>query len=108
MASIGFYIDGAHGHCSTLPAEAPVIAAWTNKFLFGNITANTDTEVFPTNPPLSYDYRQLDYSRWTAWWGTTNPIFPNNWNPGDGTVVLSMATPNPTFAVGVRIRPKAG
>lgn len=89
----GFYIDGGHGHCSTLAAEAPVIAAWANKFLFGDMTANTDTKIFPTNPPLSYDYTLLDYKRWTAWWGSNNPVFPNNWDPGDGSVVLSMNTP---------------
>jgi hypothetical protein len=90
----GFYIDGGHTHCGMLAAEQPVITAWTRKFLFGDTTANTDTEVFPTNPPLTFDYTQLDYSRWTAWWGTNNPVFPNNWNPGDGTVVLSTTSPS--------------
>ncbi len=32
----GFYIDGNHGHCATLPAEnAPVIADFVNKFMLG-------------------------------------------------------------------------
>lgn len=90
----GFYIDGGHAHCGTLPAESPVITAWFNKFMFGDTMANTDTEVFPINPPLAYDYTRLDYGRWTAWWGTSNPVFPNNWNPGDGSVVLSTTAPN--------------
>lgn len=81
----GFYIDGGHMHCGTLPAEAPVIAAWFNKFLFGDMTANTDTEVTP--------YPTLDTGRWTAWWGSDNPKFPNDWNPGDGTLVMSMNRP---------------
>src|SRR5262249_15727478 len=78
----GFYIDGGHGHCATLPAEAPAIAAFVDKFLLDDVTANTDVEVNP--------YPTLDYSRWTAWWGKRDPKFPNNWNPGDGSVVLSL------------------
>lgn len=89
----GFYIDGGHNHCATLPAEAPAISAFVSKFLLGNATANTDVEVFPTHPPLTYDYTNLDYARWTAWWGTNNPTFPNDWNPGDGSMVTSMTRP---------------
>jgi hypothetical protein len=81
----GFYIDGQHGHCATLPAEAPAIAAFVDKFLLGDATANTDVEVHP--------YPTLDYSRWTAWWGNQDPQFPNNWNPGDGSIVMSMTRP---------------
>ncbi len=89
----GFYIDGGHNHCATLPAEAPVITAYVKKFLLGDATANTDVEVFPTNPPLTYDYTKLDYARWTAWWGTNDPKFPNDWNPGDGTLITHMNRP---------------
>lgn len=77
----GFYIDGGHPHCGTLPAEAPAIAAFLDKFLLGDAKANTDVEVNP--------YPSLDYSRWTAWWGTQDPKFPNDWNPGDGSLVMS-------------------
>lgn len=85
----GFYIDGgtgsAHMHCATLPAEAPAIAGFVDKFMLGVTTANTDVEVHP--------YPTLDYGRWTAWWGTNDPKFPNDWNPGDGTIVMSMNRP---------------
>ncbi|HEV2323022.1 MAG TPA: hypothetical protein VGS10_03620 [Terracidiphilus sp.] len=80
----GFYIDGRHRHCSTLPAEAPAIAAFVDKFLLGKTSVNTDVEVNP--------YPHLDYSRWTAWWGgdpNHDPKFPNDWNSG-GTVVMSL------------------
>jgi hypothetical protein len=80
----GFYIDGGHAHCGTLPAEAPAIAAYLDKFLLG-VAANTDVEVTP--------YPTLDYQRWTWWWGKEDPKFPNNWNPGDGTLVMSMTRP---------------
>ena len=89
----GFYIDGGHAHCGTLPAEAPAIAAYLDKFLLGNATANTDVKVNP--------YPTLDYSRWTAWWGgegrdrhesreVVYPRFPNDWNTA-GTVVMSLS-----------------
>ena len=78
----GFYIDGGHNHCATLPAESPAISAFVDKFMLGNTSVNTDVEVTP--------FPNLDYSRWTAWWGSNTAKFPNNWNPGDGTVVLSM------------------
>lgn len=81
----GFYIDGRHGHCATLPAQWPSIAAFVDKFLLGDATANTNVEVNP--------YPTLDYSRWTAWWGTQDPTFPNNWNPRDGSVAMSMTRP---------------
>jgi hypothetical protein len=81
----GFYIDSGHNHCATLPAEAPAVATYVDKFMLGDTTANTDVEVNP--------YPTLDYSRWTAWWGTNDPKFPNDWNPGDGTVVLSIERP---------------
>jgi hypothetical protein len=81
----GFYIDSGHNHCATLPAEAPAIAGFVDKFMLGVTAANTDVEVNP--------FPTLDYARWTSWWGSSDPKFPNDWNPGDGTVVLSMTRP---------------
>lgn len=80
----GFYIDGGHNHCATLPAESPAIAAFVNKFMLGDSTANTDVKVNP--------YPNLDYKRWTAWWGGDpylDPKFPTDWNPGDGTMMMA-------------------
>jgi len=101
----GFYIDGGHAHCGTLPAESPVIASYVKKFMLGDTTANTDVKVNP--------YPVLDFSRWTAWWGgdrdhdfgprhdadqnewregfgdAVYPGFPNNWN-SNGTLVMSL------------------
>ncbi|HEV2135842.1 MAG TPA: hypothetical protein VGR47_16510 [Terracidiphilus sp.] len=80
----GFYVDGKHKHCSTLPAEAPAIAAFVDKFLLGKMSVDSDVEVNP--------YPNLDYSRWTAWWGgepNHDPKFPDDWNTG-GSVVMSL------------------
>jgi hypothetical protein len=82
----GFYIDGGHPHCGTLPAEAPAISVFVNKFMLGQTSVNSDVEVLPTA------YSGLDYGRWTWWWGgdpNTDPPFPNNWNTG-GTVVMQL------------------
>lgn len=80
----GFYIDGGHVHCGTLPAEAPAIASFVNKFLLGQTSVTSDVEVNP--------FPALDYKRWSWWWkGALNksPRFPNDWNTG-GTVVMSL------------------
>jgi hypothetical protein len=31
----------------------------------------------------------MNYKRWTNWWGTGDPVFPDNWDTG-GTVVASL------------------
>ncbi len=85
----GFYIDGAHGHCSMPATQAPTVNAWIKKYLFDDATQNTDTHVTP--------YTKIDTDRWTSWWGTNNPAFPTDWNPGNGTVVLS--TPGPQLTI---------
>ena len=69
----GFYVDGGHGHCATLPAEAPAIAAFVDKFLLGDATANTNVEVNP--------YKSLDYGRWTAV-GKKGHKIPGQLEPG--------------------------
>lgn len=100
----GFYIDGNHNHCATLPAEAMPIQAFVNKFMLGQTGTNTDVEVYPnpadtvdygypivvSNGGYSYYFPTMDYQRWTAWWGTDNPQFPTDWNTG-GTFILSMS-----------------
>jgi hypothetical protein len=84
----GFYIDGGHGHCAVPATQAPSIAAFFDKFLLGDETANTNVAVHP--------YGSLDYGRWTAWWDGKRkpnevlyPGFPNDWNTG-GTLVMSL------------------
>jgi hypothetical protein len=80
----GFYIDGGHAHCGTLPVEAPALASFVNRFLLGHASEKTDVEVHP--------FPDLDYSRWTAWWGGNrkeDPTFPNTWNTG-ASIVMPM------------------
>lgn len=99
----GFYIDGNHGHCATLPAEAPVIKSFVEKFLLGNENTNTDVQVYPnpadtvnygypivvSNGNYAYYFPKMNYRRWTDWWGTNDPVFPDSWDTG-GTIVMSL------------------
>lgn len=66
----GFYIDGGHGHCAVPATQKPSMEAFVDKFLMGNSTVNTDT--ITINP-----YPNIDYQRWYSWWGTGNPVFPD-------------------------------
>jgi len=87
----GFYIDGGHNHCATLPAEAPIVSSFVSKFMLGNAATNTDVEVFPTA------YASLDTSRWTWWWGkqdpVSNPKFPNDWTMSGNFVMDLQGVP---------------
>lgn len=70
----GFYIDGGHGHCAIPATQRPAIEAFVDKFLLGNTSVNTDIQVHP--------YPNVDYQRWYSWWGTGDPVFPD-----EGTAV---------------------
>lgn len=63
----GFYIDGKHGHCQIPETQKPAIEAFVDKFLLGK-DVNTDIAVNP--------YPEIDYKRWTSWWGTRSATFP--------------------------------
>ena len=96
----GFFIDGLHAHCATNPIETGPLTAFVDKFMLGQASVNSDVEVYPTpanaGSPIevaggayAYDFSTMNYKRWTDWWGTFNPVFPDNWNTG-GTVVASL------------------
>lgn len=99
----GFYIDGNHAHCATLPAEATPLTAFVDKFMLGQAGVNTDVEVYPNpadtvdygypivtaNGNYAYYFPTMNYRRWTDWWEGGPPVFPDNWNTG-GTVVAAL------------------
>jgi hypothetical protein len=102
----GFVVDSDHGHCAAPAAETAAVASFVNRYILGE-SVTTDVESYPngataipnstyvptsstaTNPKPTYPmyFPSMDYQRWTAWWGTNNPQFPNDWNTG-GTVNL--------------------
>lgn len=64
----GFSIVGGHGHCQLPSSQRPEVEAFVDKFLLGDASADTEVTTHP------YDY--VDYARWTEWWGTDDPVFP--------------------------------
>jgi hypothetical protein len=84
----GFSIVGGHNHCTLPASQFPEVGAFLDKFLLGMTNANTSIATYPSS------YGGLNYTRWTQWWGTGNPIFPDisiqipaSATEGDGTLV---------------------
>ncbi len=68
----GYNIEGGKSHCATTPSLNAEIGAFLDKYLLGLTNVNT------TNRKLvPASYSSIDHSRWTTWWGTTNPVFPD-------------------------------
>jgi hypothetical protein len=63
----GFSYVGGHGHCALPTNQYPEVEAFVEKFLLGDTTANTLVMISPFN--------NVDYSRWTEWWGNGEPAF---------------------------------
>ncbi|MHB9055107.1 MAG: alpha/beta hydrolase family protein [Paludibacteraceae bacterium] len=64
----GFSIAGGHGHCQLPEFQRAEVEAFIGKFLLGKMNVNTNVEKHP--------YLNVDFARWTNWWGTKNPVFP--------------------------------
>jgi len=62
----GFSIVAGHRHCSLPVSQRSEVEAFVDKFLLGDMSANTNVT---TNP-----YKDVNFSRWTKWWGTGDPI----------------------------------
>ncbi len=65
----GFSIVAGHMHCRIPDSQKPEIEAFVDKFLLGKDSVNT---IIATHP-----YDSINYSRWTKWWGTGNPVLPD-------------------------------
>lgn len=64
----GFSIIDGHGHCQIPAEQVPEIAAFVDKFMLGIDSVETNVE--------THSYPEINYARWTAWWGTDNPVLP--------------------------------
>jgi len=67
----GYNIEGGKPHCATTASLNADIGAFLDKFLLGMTNLNT-----VTNRHVPVTYNTVNYSRWTSWWGTGSPIFP--------------------------------
>ncbi|MGH9607008.1 MAG: hypothetical protein ACRD3N_15075 [Terracidiphilus sp.] len=96
----GFIIDGNHAHCSAPASEIASVAQFVDKYMLGE-SVSTDVEVYPDQPTDGYgsgqpaigsypeDFATMNDQRWTAWWGTDNPQFAQDWNSGGTTDLWS-------------------
>lgn len=66
----GFSIVAKHPHCKIPESQVPEIELFVDRFLLGIDSINTNVR---TNP-----YPEINYERWTAWWGKEKPILPVN------------------------------
>jgi hypothetical protein len=66
----GFNVDGGHTHCAFPSDQESDVQYFLNKFMLGQ------TSLSQTNRTAPASYSTIDYARWTAWWGTTNGVFP--------------------------------
>ena len=65
---MGYSFVTDHPHCQLPEVQWPEVLAFTDRFLLGDTTANTN---ITTN---EYDYVIPEY--WTDWWGKGDPYFP--------------------------------
>lgn len=65
----GFSIVDGHGHCRLPENQFPEVEAFVDKFLLGDMTADTNVMKSP--------YEHVDFARWTEWWGSGEPLFPD-------------------------------
>ena len=101
----GFNVDGGHSHCAFPNDQTNDLAYFLDKFMLANSSLSSVIGTSPVGYPSI-----VNASRWTAWWGTTNPVFPyigqlsvfsapSAATEGDGTQVgagLVRVTPTPT------------
>jgi (4-O-methyl)-D-glucuronate---lignin esterase len=65
----GYSIVAGHPHCGLPDVQRPEVEAFVDKFLLGDVAANTAVRIHP--------YDTVDAGRWTDWWGTDEPVFPD-------------------------------
>jgi hypothetical protein len=54
--------------CATTASIEAEMGAFLDKFMLGNTNVNTVIRDYPGS------YSSINYSSWTAWWGTTNAV----------------------------------
>jgi fibronectin type 3 domain-containing protein len=65
----GFNVDGGHSHCAFPSDQESEIQYFLDRFMKGQTNLTQTVRSAPGS------YTNINYSRWTAWWGTTNAVF---------------------------------
>jgi hypothetical protein len=66
----GFNVDGGHVHCVFPADQESEVQYFLNKFMKGQSTLSSSIRTAPSS------YSTINYTRWTQWWGTSNPVLP--------------------------------
>jgi len=69
----GFSLIGGHNHCQFPTNQDPELGYFLDKFMLGQTNLSQIIQSYTTSPD---NYNAVNYSLWSSWWGTTNPIFP--------------------------------
>ncbi|HTY87119.1 MAG TPA: DUF4082 domain-containing protein [Candidatus Acidoferrum sp.] len=88
----GFNVDGGHSHCAFPSDQEPDLHYFLDKFMKDQTSLSQTVRM----APVGYS-NIISYARWTAWWGTSNAVFPYTGQlsfsapsyatEGDGTLV---------------------
>ncbi len=65
----GFDVDGGHSHCTFPSDQESEVQYFLDRFIKGNTNLTQTVRTAPGS------YTNINYSRWTTWWGTTNAVF---------------------------------
>ncbi len=66
----GFVIAGGYTHCLLPTEQVTDLGYFLDKFIKGQAIPGQLIRRAPSS------YSTIDHARWTAWWGTSNPVFP--------------------------------
>ncbi len=66
----GFVVDGKHGHCQFPANQEPMLGYFVDKFMKGQMDLHQEVASVPP------EFANIDVARWTAWWGTGDPVLP--------------------------------
>ncbi len=72
----GFSIVGGHPHCQVPESQRAEVAAFLDRFLLGDESADTRVARHP--------FGEVDHERWTRWWGSGKPVLPEPSGGGPG------------------------
>jgi len=88
----GFSIVDGHGHCRLPDSQRPEVEAFVDKFLLGDVHANTMV--------TTHSFSSADASRWFEWWGKGKPEFPGASDAFSMALEAECATVGENWVVG--------
>ncbi|HEX4949068.1 MAG TPA: PxKF domain-containing protein, partial [Blastocatellia bacterium] len=87
-----------HGHCAVPANQQAAINDFWKKFLLGQ-TINWNVHVSPSTPAFT----NLDYQRWTWWWGSGNPRFPDDPDTTPPSITVEAPSDHATYLLNAAV-----